>query len=157
MKVLVAIDGSECSQAVIENIANQPWWGDTKFLVLNVMVVPTGNNFPGWGFTFDPQEREELAAQAQKLVFDQTAYLKERLGDNMAIDCAVVQGPASQCIAQKASDWGADRIVMGSHGRTGLDKFMMGSVAEGVLLRAPCSLEIVKSAHHASATEVTKH
>jgi nucleotide-binding universal stress UspA family protein len=144
MKVLAAIDDSQCSRAAIENIANQPWWGDTKFLILHVVVIPTANDFPQWGFSVDTQWREELAEEAQKLVQDQAAYLKERLGDKIEIACEVVQGPACQCIAQAAIDWDADLIVMGSHGRTGLDKLLMGSVAEGVLLRAPCSVEIVK-------------
>lgn len=146
MKVLVAIDDSKCSQAVIENIANQPWWGDTKFLIFHVIVIPTASDFPEWGFTVDTQWREELAVEAQKLVSDQAAYLKQKLGNKMEITCEVVQGPACQCIAQAAIDWDADLIVIGSHGRTGLTKFFVGSVAEGVLLRAPCSVEIVKSA-----------
>jgi nucleotide-binding universal stress UspA family protein len=146
MKVLVAIDDSKYSQAVIDSIASRPWWGDTKFLIFHVIVIPTASDFPEWGFTVDAEWKEELAVEAQKLVFNQAAYLKEKLGQGMDIECKVVQGPACQCIAQVANDWDADLIVMGSHGRTGFNKFLVGSIAEGVLLRAPCSVEIVKSA-----------
>ena len=46
-----------------------------------------------------------------------------------------------------AEKWGADLIVMGSHGRTGFDRFLLGSVAEEILRQSPCSVEIVKGKH----------
>ena len=157
MKVLVAIDDSECSQAVIENITTQPWWGDTRFRICHVVVLPTASEFPEWGFTVDEQWREELAVEANTLLSSKAAYLKEKLGDKIEIECQVVQGPACQCIVQSAIDWDADLIVMGSHGRTGFKKFFMGSVAEGVLLRAPCSVEIVKSARALDEPKAISH
>jgi nucleotide-binding universal stress UspA family protein len=157
MKVLVAIDDSKCSQAVIENVANETWWGDTKFLICHVIVMPTAIDISEWGFAVDTQIREELAVEAQKLVSSKAGYLRDKLGDKMEIECQVVQGPACQCIAQAAIDWDADLIVMGSHGRTGFKKFFVGSVAEGVLLRAPCSVEIVKSAHALDEAQPIKH
>jgi len=47
-------------------------------------------------------------------------------------------------IVDEARRWKADLIVMGSHGRNGLDRLLLGSVAEGVLRHAPCSVEIVR-------------
>ena len=45
---------------------------------------------------------------------------------------------------EQASEWHADLIVMGSHGRKGLDRFLLGSVAESVMRYASCSVEIVR-------------
>jgi nucleotide-binding universal stress UspA family protein len=50
-------------------------------------------------------------------------------------------------IIDLAKSWTADLIVMGSHGRTGVSRLFLGSVAEDVLKDAPCSVEIVKGQH----------
>jgi len=47
-------------------------------------------------------------------------------------------------IIETAADWPADLIVMGSHGRRGFDRLLLGSVAESVLRHAQCSVEIVR-------------
>jgi len=49
-------------------------------------------------------------------------------------------------IIDDAKKWGADLIVVGSHGRTGLDRFLLGSVSEAVARHAACSVEIVRAA-----------
>lgn len=51
--------------------------------------------------------------------------------------------PASE-IARYAADAGVDVIVIGTHGRTGVDRLVMGSVAERVMRQAPCSVLVVK-------------
>jgi nucleotide-binding universal stress UspA family protein len=51
--------------------------------------------------------------------------------------------PAEQ-IVRAAESWEADLVVMGNHGRTGLRRLLMGSVARNVLLHAPCSVLIVR-------------
>ena len=53
-------------------------------------------------------------------------------------------GDAATEILEAAADWKADVIVMGSHGRTGLTRFVMGSVARNVLQHATCSVLIVR-------------
>jgi nucleotide-binding universal stress UspA family protein len=42
--------------------------------------------------------------------------------------------------------WNADLIVVGSHGRRGFDRYVMGSVSESVALHAHCSVEVVRAA-----------
>jgi nucleotide-binding universal stress UspA family protein len=53
-------------------------------------------------------------------------------------------GEARQQIIDYATEWPADLIVLGSHGRRGLNRFLLGSVSEGVVRHAPCSVEIVR-------------
>ena len=57
---------------------------------------------------------------------------------------ATPDADARHAIVEAATVWPADLIVIGSHGRTGLDRFLLGSVAESVMRHAPCSVEIVK-------------
>ncbi|HEX3152223.1 MAG TPA: universal stress protein [Gemmataceae bacterium] len=68
---------------------------------------------------------------------------------NPAIDVEHVflEGDPATEIVRYARDSGVDRIVMGTHGRTGTDRLLMGSVAEKVLRDAPCSILVVKLPH----------
>ena len=49
-----------------------------------------------------------------------------------------------EAILDEASRWNADLIVVGSHGRGGIDRFLLGSVSEAVALHATCSVEIIR-------------
>jgi nucleotide-binding universal stress UspA family protein len=56
----------------------------------------------------------------------------------------LLEGDAATEIVRYAREAGVDRIVMGTHGRTGTERLLMGSVAEKVLRDAPCSVLVVK-------------
>jgi nucleotide-binding universal stress UspA family protein len=61
------------------------------------------------------------------------------------VSTRVLQGSPAAAIIETASNEPFDLIVMGTHGRTGLDRFMLGSVAEQVMRRAPCAVLTVKA------------
>ncbi len=58
----------------------------------------------------------------------------------------LVSGPADDAICDTASEKGADLIVMGTHGRTGVSRFFLGSVASRVISTAPCPVMTVRAA-----------
>ena len=62
------------------------------------------------------------------------------------VECHVREGDASGEILALAKECGCDLIVMGTHGRTGLGRLLMGSVAEQVVRKAPCAVLTVKAA-----------
>jgi nucleotide-binding universal stress UspA family protein len=62
----------------------------------------------------------------------------------LSVDTAVRQGDPRTLIVDEAKEWDADLIVMGSHGRTGLTRLLLGSVAQAVVAHAPCSVEVVR-------------
>ncbi|TAK50556.1 MAG: permease [Betaproteobacteria bacterium] len=66
--------------------------------------------------------------------------------DGIAAQGAVLEGPAGDTIVAAAADCGADLIVMGSHGRTGFERLLLGSNTERVLNRTPCAVLVVKAA-----------
>ena len=66
------------------------------------------------------------------------------LNPAIAVTHACLQGDPATEIVRFARDAGVDVIVMGTHGRTGLERLLMGSVAEKVLRDAPCSVLVVK-------------
>ena len=70
----------------------------------------------------------------------------------------VLEGPIADSIVDQAKEWQSDLIVVGSHGRTGIRRFLLGSIAGKVASLAPCSIEIVKDkvAHSPKESTVAK-
>ena len=77
------------------------------------------------------QTRQELARLAATI-------------SDLAVETQVVGGPPGPAIVQSAQGWNADLIVMGTHGRTGLSRLLMGSVAEHVIRNAACPVLTIK-------------
>lgn len=63
---------------------------------------------------------------------------------NVKLEHRMLEGSPPAVITETAEEIGADLIVMGTHGRTGLMRFVMGSVAEEVLRRAPCPVLTIR-------------
>lgn len=140
MKVLIAIDESDCSKQLISEVANRAWSSDTKFLVLNVVSMPVPEF---WHDAFDKDI--ETLAQATHLTTWAVNELKKNLGPRVSVERSFAEGYVVESIIQVASDWCADLVMLGSHGRQGVSRLLLGSVAESVLMRVGCSVEIVKS------------
>lgn len=70
---------------------------------------------------------------------------------DVAYEHHLLTGDPAEAIVRFAADQGADLIVMGTHGRTGLRRLLMGSVAEAVVRRAPCPVLTFKATEHAPA------
>jgi nucleotide-binding universal stress UspA family protein len=77
-------------------------------------------------------------------------YWREQLEQIRPVDTRIpvrhvfAEGDPAAEIVRHAVDTGIDLIVMGTHGRTGLERLLMGSVAEKVMREAPCSVLVVK-------------
>jgi nucleotide-binding universal stress UspA family protein len=69
----------------------------------------------------------------------------------IAVSHVMLEGDPASEIARFAADAGIDVIVIGTHGRTGVDRLVMGSVAEKVMREAPCSVLVVKLPRGVSA------
>jgi nucleotide-binding universal stress UspA family protein len=138
MKLLIAIDSSVSSETVIADIEARPWPGGTEAIVLNVVdIVSPGSGVMDMG-TILEVEREN----AHQLV-DAAA---RRLGSTtLKARGEVIDGMPRSAIAAYAKECDADFIIMGSHGHSGVVRFLLGSVAKSVLRSAPCSVEIVRA------------
>jgi nucleotide-binding universal stress UspA family protein len=62
----------------------------------------------------------------------------------LPVETSIREGDAGREIVEEATAWGADLVLVGSHGRTGLQRVLMGSVAQHVVSHAPCSVEVVR-------------
>ncbi len=147
MKVLIALDGSECSNVALRSVTERAWAKDTEFLLLSVVDTP----YLEYGFYPAPDGLvDSIRLHLERLVSSNTATLQARFPE-LRVSGTVTEGNVKYAIAEKAEEWKADLIVMGSHGRRGLSKLMLGSVAESVLQVAPCSVEIIKEKRNAKS------
>jgi nucleotide-binding universal stress UspA family protein len=151
MKILLAIDGSKYSEAPAEILSSAFRMQGTEVLVLQVVEPLVFSMPPQMGRGYAPEMAERLQ--------DQTAKAKESVAHRAEIlrktgfktDSRVVENEVRTGILAVAEDYGADLIVLGSHGEKGLRRFLLGSVAEFVARHAHCSVLIVRSpSHHKS-------
>lgn len=138
MKVLVAVDQSQCSQQALQSVAARCWPAGTEIRLLSV-AEPLA---PEYGFFVPP----EVIKSQQELLDNAATQLKKLLGDQskLVLTQVLSEGYARNRIPEIARQWGANLIVVGSHGRKGFDHAVLGSVAETVVHEAPCSVEVVK-------------
>ena len=144
MKILLAVDGSEFSQAAAKALVSQMRPENVEVLVLRVVEphifsIPP-QMAPGYAPEQDEIIKEELR-HAQESVSQASQALRSA-GFN--VNTRIVEAEARNGILDIAAEWHADLIVLGSHGRKGLQRFLLGSVAEFVARHADCSVEIVR-------------
>ena len=88
---------------------------------------------------------QDVLQQQEKGARQVVAHATEQLTRaDLSVDTAVRQGDPRTVIVDEAAEWGADLIVLGSHGHTGLTRLLLGSVAQAVVAHAPCSVEVVR-------------
>ena len=143
MKILLAIDDSKYSAWAVREVAKRPWPKGTTVRVLTVAEPFPQVALEPWYGARESLERidQELQKRARNLTKRTSDNLKKK---GFKVDTAVRQGNARSEIVDEAETWRADLIVMGSHGYTGIKRFLLGSVASSVVSHAPCSVEIVR-------------
>jgi nucleotide-binding universal stress UspA family protein len=142
MKILLPIDSSSASQEAVEEIAQRPWPTPSIVRVICAVqpYVPAASEFVPTAATLDDLAREQNT-EAERLV----RQAGERIGaPGLSVETLVREGDPRTAILKEAEDWNADLIIMGSHGRTGLARLLLGSVAQAVVAHAPCSVEVVR-------------
>jgi len=145
-RILVATDGSELSIAALKSVARRPWPRGSKLKVVSVPEFILAKEAP-YLEEGEIQELGDLGAASLEDAKQCIAMAREVLsGSSLEITTEVPEYEERpyQAILCEAEKWGADLIVLGSHGRSGFDRFVMGSVSEAVALHAKCSVEIIR-------------
>ncbi|HMI84298.1 MAG TPA: universal stress protein [Polyangiaceae bacterium] len=126
--ILVALDLSPVSEAVMRAAVNVTAARSTELHLLHVLRSPAA----------EPVATLHVATDVEKAKAELTQLARDlpRTVKRVVIHLRV--GTAEVEIAQLASDLGADLIVVGTHGYKGIDRVLLGSVAEGLIRNAPC-------------------
>ncbi|HKY32949.1 MAG TPA: universal stress protein [Candidatus Polarisedimenticolia bacterium] len=146
MRILVAVDGSECSDAAVGDVARRPWPAGSVIKVVSAMEPPSVMAMPEtWGPPTEYYEVLEQSAEARaRQAVDKAVRTLSAAGLPAEVSGEVLRGLPKEVILQEAERWTADLIVMGSHGYRGLKKLWLGSVSQAVASHAPCSVQIVR-------------
>ncbi len=134
--ILLATDGSKYSEIAADRAIGfaKSYGGEIK--VVSVVDIPA--EF----YAEAPKAVEDLTRKAKGFVAD---VKKKAEASNIKTSTFIGEGDAYKVITNLAKKENADVIFMGSHGRTGLKKILMGSVTEKVIGYAPCPVLIAKS------------
>jgi len=146
MRVLIPTDGSEYAQMALQSVAERPWPSGSEFLIIASPEFPVIiGEFPYYA----PEQLAELAEGSEKHATESAATGAELLtnaGLRVSRQVTEPKDAPSRAILAAADSWEADLIVMGSHGRRGFDRIVLGSVSESVAMHARCSVEVIRKA-----------
>lgn len=135
-RVLLATDGSETSAEAARALANRPWPEESEFRIVSVEEP--------WVFKSSRVRCLEAVSSAEQVLAN--AGLKTT--------GAVLSGNPKEVILEEAQKWTADLIVVGSHGRRGFKRFLLGSVSEAVAMNAHCSVVVVRGSSRRSTNRI---
>ncbi|MNY21534.1 putative universal stress protein [compost metagenome] len=143
MKILVATDDSRHSQLALERAAQFAAANAAEVTVLTVSTLVNFATFGGLGYAPEAIYEVPSKDEAEALLAKAAAFLKEK-----GIDARTVHriGAPADMILAEAEKLQADLIIVGSHGRTGLQRFLLGSVSSAVVTHAGCSVLVTKGA-----------
>lgn len=133
MQILLAVDASPASKAALDAVAKRPWPAGSRVEVLTVV-----DTLEPWALAVIV---EEMRAHAQQLVDGAATHLRSH---GLTAEGSVGEGDPKHVILEHAAVMGADLIVVGAHGMSALEQFLLGSVSKAVLRFAPCSVAIVR-------------
>jgi nucleotide-binding universal stress UspA family protein len=144
MKLLIAIDGSDFSQVALQSVIARPWNAGTEIKVLHVVEPPAlliGREMGAYDPEFETVWKA-VREQAKDLVEKAAQKLR---APGFQVSTELVEGEPKSLIIDVANEWHAEMIVVGSHGWSGLNRFLMGSVSEAVVRHAHCSVEVIRT------------
>jgi nucleotide-binding universal stress UspA family protein len=146
MKVLLATDGSDCSKAAVNSIAEQAWPEGSEVKIVSAMEIPYVPTTETW--VLPDSYYKELERVTKEQAEAAVKYAAERIRSGktagLEVTTMIKSGSPKEVILDEAESWDADLIVLGSHGYGGWRRFLLGSVSHAVATHAHCSVEIVR-------------
>lgn len=160
MKVVIALDHSPKSQHMLDLICRRHWAPDTQFKIVHVVEPLDPNEASGNGWMELQQNlihRRHL--HAEKLCCDARSRLASHVPASI-VHYEVREGDPDTQIIFSATEWDANKIIIGSCSRDVCPHNQLGSVSRAVAERSSCSVEIIRShparQHSKTAAKATK-
>jgi len=140
-RILCPIDFSDHSRRALDNAIAIARWYEARVTVLHVFSpAPVPAMAPGQ-VVFEPIIL--TAVDRDQLLADTKAFAERDDASGVAIEAVVREGTTAGEILDQATSMKADLLVIGTHGRSGFERLLLGSVAEKVLRRASCPVMTV--------------
>jgi universal stress protein A len=143
-RILVAIDFSPASKVAVSyalSLADR-YAGRVHLLYVWAEFVPPQPDLMFWA-NRHPITHEQMREEAERWMADFVS--SEGLAERKNVSSAVTEGVADAVILETAEQMAADVVVMGTHGRTGIPRLLLGSVAEKVVRHAKCPVLTVQA------------
>jgi len=138
MAILVPYDGSLPAQEAVEHAIEE--YGDRPIVLLRVVELASGMTDAGWELI-----KEELKERREEIAADVTDELEALIDErDVEFEIETVTGNPAREIVRYAEENDIEYIVIGSHGREGISRMLLGSVAEKVVRRSPVPVVVVR-------------
>lgn len=142
-KILFACDFSENSRQALDHALMFAKQFNARLIILHVINEPVDlRGFYVPHISFDRLEKE-IEEGAQQMM---QKFAQDSLAGFENFETCIISGIPYEEIIRKAGEEQAGMIVLGTHGRTGVDHFLFGSTAERVVRTAPCPVLTVRTA-----------
>lgn len=141
-RILVPMDFSEHADRAL---AYGGAMADRTGAELHVLHVVPEMSFPDPYFAEAAEIRAMAKAAQERVPEALERHIREVLGEGAGVRSHIEVGTPAATIVQVAAEEGIDQVVISSHGRTGVERMLLGSVAEGVVRRAGCPVLTVKA------------
>jgi nucleotide-binding universal stress UspA family protein len=138
-RILVPVDFSDSSARALRHASNRA--AETGGSLIIIYVVPADYGWLGFG----RNELRDLDRSLQRQAANRLrAFAEENVRKNVPADMEVRVGRPAEEIVAAARQSKCDSIILSTRGLTGLDKFLIGSVADRVARLAPCPVVLVR-------------
>ncbi len=143
-RILVAVDSSDTGALALQTAIGLATGWQAQLRVVH--VVDLANINLGADFVDQPRGTEDLVKGGEEILrrADETAAASGVAFESQLVTIETLRPGVSEAIASDAEAWGADLIVIGTHGRRGLRRLVLGSVAEGVARAASVPVLLVR-------------
>ena len=145
-RILVPLDGSQVAETVLPQAQMLAECAGAEIILLSVLVHP--------GYDYFIPEPALATAAYQNQLNEMKAYLERtaaRLGEHgLHVQTEICEGSVAEAILDYADSKQADLIAMSTHGRSGLGRFLMGSVAEKIIRSAKVPVLMVRPVHESA-------
>lgn len=144
MKILLAVDGSEYSDAAAAAAAEHFGSHTNQIKIVTVVrlpFVPTEETRALPDSEYSQTERQ-MRQEAETTLSAAAAHFQADKGAEVTSEILI--GEAAEVILEEAERWHADLIAVGSHGHRGWKRFLLGSVSEQIVRNAECSVMILR-------------
>ncbi len=145
MKIVIAYDGSPAADAAVDLVSKQPWPDPTEVRVVTVLEIPLFYPLANGIEVYPPlseKVRQAMRENAYKGVQAAVEKLKKKPGLQATYELR--EGDVKRALLEAIREWGADLVIVGSHGKGAIGRLFLGSVSHALVTHAPCNVEVVR-------------